>query len=168
MIRLYLEDSMKVTAALAGVIAGLAPILALLASPISGRIYDKANDAPKLIFLSSVAMAIGIALLSIASIYAAMLAMVIVGFSLGAASTVVFSAARDAKRSDSEYEPLAVGWVNSLSLSASFWAPVVLSILAVYYGYSIAWLLASAFTFVLIATIIVVGPRLIHHLLEKR
>jgi len=55
----YLEDSLKITAALAGIVGGLSMFLAILASPIFGRIYDRTKNARRLLFLSGLGLSLG-------------------------------------------------------------------------------------------------------------
>jgi MFS family permease len=150
----YLEQSLKASTAIAGVIGGLSLVFALLSSPIVGRVYDRSRDARKLMFFSGIGTAIGLAVASIPTLYTAILSTAIVGFSLGGGLTVGFSAARDANRSDPEYEALAVSTVNSLQLFAGFFSPVAFSFLVVDLGYAMAWQLASLYTLVIISVIL--------------
>lgn len=144
----YMEDTMQVSPALAGLIGGLSFIFALAASLMAGRSYDTHKNASKLLLLSGGGMAIGLALASIATISGATLSTLIVGFCLGVGTTVGFSAAREVKAWD-EYEALAVGWVNSLHLCSGFIWPIIFALIVVHSSYAIAWLVAGFCTFVL-------------------
>jgi MFS family permease len=144
----YMEDTMQVSPALAGLIGGLSFMFALAASPVAGRSYDTHKNASKLLLLSGGGIAIGLALASIATISGATLSTLIVGFCSGVGTTVGFSAARDVKTWD-EYEALAVGWVNSLQLFSGFIWPIIFALIVVYSSYVIAWLVAGFCTFVL-------------------
>ena len=93
----YMEGTMQVNPALAGLVAGLALILALAASPLAGRNYDKRKQGSKLLFISGVAMAFGLMLAAVATILGATLSSLIVGFCTGVGTTVGFSAAREVK-----------------------------------------------------------------------
>ena len=151
----YLESSLRAVVAVAGIIGGLSLLLAILASPIFGRIYDRTKDARKLLFLSGLGLSFGIAVASVGTVYAAVISTIIVGLCQGGAITVGFVAAREAELPDSRYETLAVSWVNSVSLFAGFWSPVAFSLLVVRFGYTIAWLLSALYTLLLVSIILV-------------
>jgi Na+/melibiose symporter-like transporter len=144
----YMEDALQVSPALAGLIAGLSLVLALAASPLAGRSYDRQKDALRLLFLAGVGMAIGLGLASIATVFGATFSALIVGFCSGVGTTLGFSAAREVK-AGGEYEPLAVGWVNSLQLSSGFVWPIIFSLIVVHSSYVMAWLVAGFCTFLL-------------------
>ena len=150
----YLEDSLKTIVAFAGIVGGLSLFLAILASPIFGRIYDRTKNARRLLFLSGLGLSVGIAVASIGTLYAAIVSTIIVGLCQGGAFTVGFVAAREAHLPDSRYETLAVSWVNSVSLFAGFWSPVAFSLLVIRFGYATAWLLAAVYTLLLISIIL--------------
>jgi MFS family permease len=141
----YMEQRLLVGSSLAGLIAGLAPILALVGSLLAGRNYDRRRQASRMIFFSGFVMAIGLMLASITTIYAATLSTLIVGFCSGAGATAGFSAAREVRGGD-EYEALAVGWVNSLQLYSGFVWPIIFSFIVVHSDYLAAWLVAGLFT----------------------
>ena len=141
----YMEQRLLIDSALAGLIAGLAPILAFVGSLLAGRNYDRRRQASRMIFLSGFVMAIGLTLASIATIYAATLSTLIVGFCSGAGATAGFSAAREVRGGDA-YEALAVGWVNSLQLYSGFVWPIIFSFIVVHANYMAAWLTAGVFT----------------------
>jgi MFS family permease len=149
----YLEGSLGAAPALAGIVAALALVFSLLASPIFGRAYDLSRNAAKLMFLSGVVMVIGLAIASVRSVPAALFATSIVGFCSGGALTVGFSAARDVE--GAEYQALAVSWVNSLQLFAGFFFPLAFSSLAARLGYGQAWVISGLYTFPLIAVILI-------------
>jgi len=151
---LYLEEALKAPVAVAGVIASLALFFGLVASPLSGRVYDRIRDVPKLLFGLGVLLAIGMALASIPAYYSIVLSTALVGFSTSAALTVGFSAARAVNRGEPEYETVAVSLANSIALTAAFWSPLVFSALTVHFGYRIAWLLGSIYTLLLISPIL--------------
>ncbi len=144
----YLEGTMQVNPALAGLIAALALILGLAASPLAGRNYDRHKQAARLLFLSGVVMAFGLMFLSIGSILGATLSTMVIGFCSGVGTTVGFSAAREANAGD-EYEALAVGWVNSLQLYSGFVWPIVFSFIVIQSNYAVAWLIAGFSTLLL-------------------
>src|SRR5437870_12050725 len=62
------------------------------------------------------------------------------GIAVGPASTINFAAAKDLSRVEKEYEGLTIGWVNSISLTGSFWPPLGFSYFARSFNYSAAWI----------------------------
>jgi MFS family permease len=144
----YLEGTIQATPALAGFIGGLSLMFALVGSPVAGRSYDVHKNTSKLLLLSGGGMGLGLALASIATISAATIATLIVGFCSGVGTTIGFSAAREVKVWD-EYESLAVGWVNSLQLYSGFIWPILFALIVVYSSYMIAWLVAGFCTLIL-------------------
>jgi MFS family permease len=153
-----MEDAMQVNPALAGLIAGLSLVLALAASPLAGRSYDRHKDESRLLFLSGVVMGFGLALASISTIYGATLSTLIVGFCSGIGTTLGFSAAREVK-AGGEYEALAVGWVNSLQLSSGFVWPIIFSFIVIHSNYAVAWSVAGFCTFLLALGTFIWGVR---------
>jgi MFS family permease len=147
----YLEDTIQASPALAGLIGGLSLMFALAGSPLAGRSYDVRKNASKLLLLSGGGMGLGLALASIATISAATISTLIVGFCSGVGTTVGFSAAREVKVWD-EYEALAVGWVNSLQLYSGFIWPILFALIVVHSSYMIAWLVAGSCTLILALT----------------
>jgi MFS family permease len=150
----YLENTVGVEVALAGVVGGLALIFSLPSSLLVGRVYDSTKDARKLLLLSGLTMSFGIAIASLDSLWSAAVSAIAVGLSSGA-FTVGFSAAREGQIVAREYETLAVSWVNSISLFAGFFSPVAFSLLVLRVGYSSAWLVAALYTLTISSTILV-------------
>lgn len=149
----YLEQSLKLSPAVAGGIGSLTLLCAVFASPLFGLLYDKTKRARALLFWSGVALAAAIALVSIGNVHFAILSSLIVGLSAGT-FTVAYLAAREPHVVSNEYQTLAVAWVNNIQMLAGFWSPVTFSILAVSVGYANSWLIAAAYTFVLISVIL--------------
>lgn len=145
----YLEDTLKVNVGLAGFAASLSMIFSLLSSPLIGRIYDKFGNARRWIFAAGSITALGIALASIQSVYFAMISSAVVGVGFGVGFTVGLSAARDLCSTNVEYESMAVGWVDGLSVLGGFFAPLLFASIVVSSGYSNGWLLAALFGFLL-------------------
>jgi MFS family permease len=152
----YMENTMGVAPAFAGLITGLALVAALPASPLSGRKYDRDKNAPKLLLLTGIGMATGLALAAVTTIYGAALSALIVGFCAGAGTTVGFSAARDVNKAGREYESLAVGWVNSIQLYSGFVSPVLFSTIVIRSGYATAWLSAGVAVLLLVLSLFAV------------
>src|SRR5207247_11441041 len=72
------------------------------------------------------------------------------GIAVGPASTINFAAAKDVSRVEEEYEGLTIGWVNSISLTGSFWPPLVFSYFARSLNYSAAWIAGAVMCFLLL------------------
>ena len=150
----YLVNALRVRTALAGLIGSLAPLSAILASPIFGLLHDKTRNARKLLFISGATLALGLLIASLGTIYSAAISSMMVGFCLAAALTIGFAAARKVRPAGPEYETLAVSWVNNIQMFAGFWSPIAFSILVVSFGYSHSWLIAASYTFLLISIIL--------------
>jgi len=150
----YLADALKVGTALAAFIGSLAPLSAILASPIFGLLHDKTRNARKLLFISGATLALGLSLASLGTIYFAAISSIMVGFCLAASLTIGFAAAREVRPAGPEYETLAVSWVNNIQMFAGFWSPIAFSVLVVSFGYSHSWLIAATYTFLLISIIL--------------
>lgn len=145
----YLEKTLKIGAGLAGFAGSLSMIFSLFSSPIIGRSYDRYRDAKKWVFVAGAITAVGIALASVQSIYFAMFSSAIVGIGFGVGFTVGLSAARDLCSTNIEYESLAVGWVDGLSLFGSFLAPLLFATIVGSSGYALGWLSAALLGFLL-------------------
>src|SRR5207248_10966040 len=76
------------------------------------------------------------------------------GIAVGPASTINFAAAKDLSRVEKEYEGLTIGWVNSISLTGSFWPPLVFSYFARSFNYSAAWIAGAAMCFLLLGPLL--------------
>lgn len=148
----YLEHTMSLSPAFAGVIGSLSPLSAFISSPLVGVLYDKFRRTRLLLFSLGVVLAVGVALVSIGNVPAAIGASLIAGCSSGA-FTVSYLAARKVPTAG-EYETLAVSWVNCIQMFAGFWSPVAFSLLVISFGYSISWLVAAAYTFLLVSVIL--------------
>ena len=149
----YLEGTLSLAPALAGGIGSLAPLCAIFASPLFGKLYDKTRKPRALLFSLGVLLAIAIAIVSLGNVYAAVASTVIAGFCAGA-FTVTYLAAREARAVSDEYQTLAVSWVNNIQMVAGFWSPLAFSTLVVGFGYADSWLIAATYTFALISVIL--------------
>jgi len=149
----YLEGTLSLAPALAGGIGSLAPLCAIFASPLFGKLYDKTRKPRALLFSLGVLLAIAIAIVSLGNVYAAVASTIIAGFCAGA-FTVTYLAAREARAVSDEYQTLAVSWVNNIQMVAGFWSPLAFSTLVVGFGYADSWLIAATYTFALISVIL--------------
>jgi MFS family permease len=149
----YLEQTMKLLPAFAGIVGSISPVCAALASPVCGLLYDRTRKTRRLLFFLGAGVAAAIALVALGDIVSAIAAALIVGFCSGA-FTIVYLAARDLPTASVEYETLAVSWVNCIQMFTGFWSPVTFSLLAISVGYSISWLIASVYTLLLVSVIL--------------
>jgi MFS family permease len=153
----YLTGYLKVDPAIAGFIGSLNLIIALLFSPIFGRIYDgNTRQAKKILLISGLASAIGVFGLAIPSLYIIIISMIISAIFLSAGFVIVYA---EAKRINSlqqhpEYQTLAVSFVNGISLFGAFWIPILFSFTVNQFGYTFAWILGGFIVILLILPIL--------------
>ena len=148
----YLQSSQNASAALAGGVGALALIGPQISSPLFGMLHDRIGNPYWVMFLCGLAAIAGLELASIPFVSAAILASLIVGFAVGGAVTVGFSAARELAHA--EYEVLAVSSINSSGLFAGFFFPIIFSWTVLSFGYSSAWLLSGLYMTPFIAAIL--------------
>ena len=153
-------DHLNIHPVEAGLIASLSLVVALVSSPLFGRIYDKIGNAKKLLFISGIISAISIVGFATDSLYIIIISVVIGGLCLSAGFVIVYAKAKEINKSQSQYQTLAVSYVNGLSLFGVFWIPVLFSIVVNRVGYEIAWLLGG------VTMILLVLPVSISHHLE--
>lgn len=149
----YLEQSLKLGPAVAGIIGSLSPLCAILASPLFGVAYDRMQRARLLLFILGSMLAVAVAIASIGSLFSAVATTLIAGASSGA-FTVSYLSARKVTSGSGEYESLAVSWVNCIQMFAGFWSPVAFSMIVISFGYTTSWLVAATYTFLLISIIL--------------
>ena len=136
----YLQASLGETAAVAGLVAAMIVVLPIYTSLWGGRLYDRLKKPRRLLIASGLGMAGALLVCAVPNSSAAGAGAVFGGIATGPASTINFAAAKDLSRVQKEYEGLTIGWVNSISLTGSFWPPLVFSYLARSFSYSAAWL----------------------------
>jgi predicted MFS family arabinose efflux permease len=149
----YLEQSLHLSPSFAGIIGSLAPLCAILASPLCGMLYSKTKNARLLLFSLGMILAFALGLDAIRSVPFATASSILAGFGSGA-FTVGYLAARDSMAASAEYESLAVSWVNTIQMLAGFVSPIMFSLLVLSFGYGFAWLAGGVYTLVLISTIL--------------
>jgi MFS family permease len=171
---IYLQ-SLGFSAELAGIIAVLPLIFAIVSAPLIGGFYDKVRDTRKVLIICGVGMSMTIAGLSFGSLYLIIPSVILTGFFSGGAFTVVYEKARtlliegipdprinstttlEANRRNfqdknnlvndsSYYDTLKVAWVNGLSLLGVLWTPIVFSYIAEDRSYDLAWILSGLVT----------------------
>ena len=77
---------------------------------------------------------------AVPNLVAATVGTIVEGTIFGVGLTTAFASAKDLNQEPSEYDTLAISWVNSLSLFGNFLPPLIFSYLAVTLNYSAAWI----------------------------
>jgi MFS family permease len=142
----YLVGDMKMDLATAGFIGSLNLIIALLFSPVFGRLYDRTKKAKRILIISGLAAALSIGGMSVPSVYVIVPSMTISAVFLSAGFVIVYAEAKRtsiAQRFDPNYQTLAVSFVNGISLFGAFWIPVLFSLSVDRIGFSYAWIVGS-------------------------
>jgi len=171
----YLE-TLDFSAELAGIIAIMPLISAIVSAPLIGAFYDKVRDARRVLLICGVGASMAIVGLSLGNLYLIIISVIMTGLFSGGAFTVVYERARtlliesvpdhrnnapiaslEANRRNiddkdtpinypSYYDTLKVAWVNGLSLIGILWTPVVFSYIVEENGYELAWISSAVVT----------------------
>jgi MFS family permease len=139
----YLADYIKINPTVAGFIGSLNLMIALIASPIIGRIYDRIGSARKLLAISGMLSAISIMMIGILQTYIYLIAIpvVIAGFFQSWGFVIVYVKAKQVNtHSPESYQTLSVSYVNGISLFGTFWVPILFAYVITQFGYLIAWI----------------------------
>jgi predicted MFS family arabinose efflux permease len=148
----YLHDVLGLSAGFSGGIVSLVILTGLFSAPIAGRFY-KGDAKVKLVLAACGAcIAIGVALVALATPAAVVASAVIVGVASGVGYTWGFGTAWSS--SPPKDQRIALSWVNSMQLLLTFWAPYVFSFVVLGYGYELAWLTGALYTAVFIFPIV--------------
>jgi MFS family permease len=150
----YFVDHLKINPIDAGLIGSLNLIVALASSPFFGKLYDKIGNARKLLFISGIISASSLMGFATDSLYAITALILISGFFLSAGFVIVYAKAKQINKAQPQYQTLAVGFVNGLSLFGVFWVPVFFSSIVSSLGYEIAWLLGGLVIIILILPVV--------------
>jgi MFS family permease len=146
----YLADHLNIDPAIAGFVGSFNLIIALISSPLFGKIYDRIKDAKKLLIISGIVMSSSMAMIAANTLYVIILSIIIAGFFLAGGFVIVYTKAKQVKGLHAEYETLAVSYVNGISLFNAFWVPIVFSFIVNQSGYSLAWFLGGFITLLLV------------------
>jgi MFS family permease len=150
----YFVDHLKISPLEAGLVASLSLIVALLSSPLFGRIYDKIGNAKKLLFISGILSAVSMIGFATDSLYLIIISVIITGFFLSAGFVIVYAKAKEINKVQPHYQTLAVSYVNGISLFGVFWIPVFFSIIVNRLGYEIAWLIGGLAVILLVLPVL--------------
>jgi MFS family permease len=131
-------------------VAAMIVVLPIYTSIWGGRLYDRSRKPRRLLIVSGLGMSGALLILAEPMLSFAALGAVLGGIVIGPASTVNFAAAKDLSRVEKEYEGLTIGFVNSISLTGSFWPPLVFSYFARSFNYSAAWIAGAVMCFLLL------------------
>lgn len=146
----YLADHLNIDPTIAGFVGSFNLIIALVSSPLFGKIYDRIKDAKKLLIISGIVMSSSMAMIAANTLYVIILSIIIAGFFLAGGFVIVYTKAKQVRGLHAEYETLAVSYVNGISLFNAFWVPIVFSYIVNQSGYSMAWFLGGFLTLLLV------------------
>jgi MFS family permease len=146
----YLADHLNIDPTIAGFVGSFNLIIALISSPLFGKIYDRIKDARKLLIISGIVMSSSMAMIAANTLYIIILSIIIAGFFLAGGFVIVYTKAKQVKGLHAEYETLAVSYVNGISLFNAFWVPIVFSFIVNQFGYPLAWFLGGFLTLLLV------------------
>jgi MFS family permease len=146
----YLADHLNIDPTIAGFVGSFNLIIALISSPLFGKIYDRIKDAKKLLIVSGIVMSSSMAMIATNTLYIIIFSIIIAGFFLAGGFVIVYTKAKQVKGLHVEYETLAVSYVNGISLFNAFWVPIVFSFIVNQFGYSLAWFLGGFITLLLV------------------
>jgi MFS family permease len=150
----YFVDNLKINPIDAGLIGSLSLVVGLFSSPFLGRLYDKIGNARKLLFISGILSASSLVGFATDSIYVIIFSIIVAGFFLSAGFVIVYAKAKEINKALPQYQTLAVGYVNGVSLFGVFWVPVLFSSIVSGFGYEIAWLLGCLVVILLILPVV--------------
>jgi MFS family permease len=153
----YLVSSLALSKPAAGLVASMVLIIPIFTAIWGGRLYDRLTKPRRLMVLSLVGGSFALGLTAFPTWYAALACSVLGGFVSGIGFTFAFAAARDLSGAAPEYDGLAIAWVNSISLTGSFFAPLFYSYVVAASGYSAAWLWSGALSLVFLIPLLGMG-----------
>ncbi|MGH9925905.1 MAG: MFS transporter, partial [Nitrososphaeraceae archaeon] len=92
----YLADHIRIDPALAGLIGSLNLIVALISSPLVGKVYDKLGNARKLLAISGIISAVSVMMIGVlqSQIYLIGISVVVAGFFLSWGFVIVYVKAK--------------------------------------------------------------------------
>jgi len=142
---IYMHDSLGLSAGVAGGFGSLVILTGLFTAPLAGHFHDRVKNVRLVLVASGLAMALGVAVASLATPAAVVAAAVTVGLASGVGYTFAFGSAWNSATAKG-HRAIALSWVNSVQLLFSFWAPYLFSSVVLGYGYQVAWLTGGLYT----------------------
>jgi MFS family permease len=151
----YLKDHLHISPTIAGLVGSLSLVSILVFSPVFGGIYTKVKNSKNLLLLCGVALSISISIIAINTFYAAIISVILAGFFAAGGFIIPYAKAKEInEKYQPMYQTLAVSFVNGVSLFGAFWVPLLFSGIARHSGYSMAWMLGSLLTLVLVLPLV--------------
>jgi MFS family permease len=151
----YLKDHLHISPTIAGLVGSLSLVSILIFSPIFGGIYTKVKNSKNLLILCAVALSVSISIIALNTLYAAIISVILAGFFAAGGFIIPYAKAKEInEKYQPMYQTLAVSFVNGVSLFGAFWVPLLFSGIAKHSGYSMAWMLGSLLTSVLVIPLI--------------
>lgn len=153
----YLADHIRIDPAVAGLIGSLNLIVALISSPLVGKVYDKLGNARKLLAISGIISAVSVIMIGVlqSQIYLIGISVVVAGFFLSWGFVIVYVKAKQVDtQSLPTYQTLSVSYVNGISLFGAFWIPILFASIINQFGYSTAWIVGGAIFLALVLPIL--------------
>ncbi len=151
----YLKDHLHISPTIAGLVGSLSLVSILVFSPVFGGIYTKIKNSKNLLLLCGVALSISISIIALNTFYAAIISIILAGFFAAGGFIIPYAKAKEVnEKYQPMYQTLAVSFVNGVSLFGAFWVPLLFSSIARHSGYSMAWILGSLLTLVLVLPLV--------------
>jgi MFS family permease len=151
----YLKDHLHINPTIAGLVGSLSLVSILVFSPVFGGIYTKVKNCKNLLLLCGVALSISISIIGLNTFYAAIISIILAGFFAAGGFIIPYAKAKEInEKYQPMYQTLAVSFVNGVSLFGAFWMPLLFSSIARHSGYSMAWMLGSLLTLVLVLPLV--------------
>lgn len=153
----YLADHIRIDPAVAGLIGSLNLIVALISSPLVGKVYDKLGNARRLLAISGIISAVSVIMIGVlqSQIYLIGISVVVAGFFLSWGFVIVYVKAKQVDtQSLPTYQTLSVSYVNGISLFGAFWIPILFASIINQFGYSTAWIVGGAIFLALVLPIL--------------
>jgi MFS family permease len=145
---LYVVESLGFSGTVGGLVASLVTVVPIFTALWAGRFYDRISKHRKLMILALLGSAASLGLGAIHTLVAAAACSALGGVVSGVGYTFAFAGARDLNRAGPVYDTLAIGWVNSISLTGSFVPPIFFSYVVQTVGYTQGWLWSGVLTLV--------------------
>lgn len=136
----YVVKTFGVSPSVGGVVQGLVVAVPIFTAFLAGRVYDRTANARRLMALALMGSTAALAFAAYPTLWTAVASSALGGVAAGLGYVVAFAGAKDLNISGESYDGFAVAWVNGISLTGSFFPPLVFSFLVVSASYSVAWI----------------------------
>ncbi|MDG7011301.1 MAG: MFS transporter [Nitrososphaerota archaeon] len=150
----YVVTALGFSGTLGGAVASLVTVVPIFTALWGGRFYDRIARHRKIMILALLGSAASLAVGAVPSIFAAAACSALGGVVAGIGYTFAFAGAKDLNRAGAVYDTLAIGWVNSISLTGSFIPPIFFSYVVQAMGYSQGWLWSGALTLLFLVPVV--------------